>query len=107
MSEDISSVKALLTDARERIKESEDRSIKKIEETEKRVVTRLDEMEEQFNKLNLKMVEWLPLLTNLSKTEETKRNMNLVLLIAFISNVAAWVLSLFIFFVKQGGMPIK
>ena len=99
---DIGSVKALLTDARERIKESEERSKEKIEEVEKRVTSRLDELEEQIYKLNLKLVEWLPLLTNLAKTEENKRNLSLLLLVALISNVAAWILTLFIYFIKTG-----
>lgn len=99
---DIGSIKAYLSDARERIKESEDRSKERAEEIEKRLTNRLDEVEEMANKLNLKLIEWLPLLTNLSKTEENKRNMTLMLLVAFISNVAAWILTLFIYFVKAG-----
>ena len=99
---DIGSVKALLSDARERIKESEDRATKKIDECEKRLTLRLDEIEEQFGKLNVKMIEWMPLLTNLSKTEENKRNITLALLVAFITNVASWILTIFIWFVKTG-----
>lgn len=99
---DIGSVKALLTDARERIKEAEDRSSKKTEEVEKRLVNKFDELEEQYTKLNLKMIEWLPLLSNLAKTEETRKNMNLLLLVAFISNVASWILAIFIYVIKSG-----
>ena len=99
---DIGSVKALLSDARERIKESEERGKQKIEEVEKRVTSRLDELEEQINTLNLKLIEWLPLLTNLSKTEENKRNLSLLLLVALISNIAAWILALFVYFIKTG-----
>lgn len=99
---DMGSVKALLTDARERIKESEERSSKKTEEVEKRLTNRLDELEEQIIKLNTKMIEWLPLLTQLSKAEETKRNMNITLLVSFITNVCAWILTIFIYFIKSG-----
>ena len=101
---DIGSVKALLTDARERIKEAEERSNKKIAEVETRIVSKNDELEEQINKVNMRMMEWVPLLTNLAKTEENKRNMTLLLLVAFISNVASWILTIFIFFLKSGGI---
>lgn len=102
---DIGSVKALLKDARERIKESEDRSKEEIEKVEKRLTNKSDEIEEQVNKLNLEFVKWLPLLTNLSKAEESKRNVTLMLIVAFISNVAAWILAIFIYFAKLGVTP--
>jgi hypothetical protein len=101
---DIGSVKALLSDARERIKESEARSTTKINEVETRLITKIDELDAQLSTINLKIVEWLPLLTNLSKTEENKRNMSIMLLVAFISNVAAWILTIFIYFIKSGVM---
>jgi hypothetical protein len=103
---DIGSVKALLTDARDRIKESENRSAKKIEETELRLKTTLEKIELQVDKFNAKIIEWLPLLSNIAKTEETKRNATLLLVVALISNVAAWVLCAFIWFIKSG-MVVK
>lgn len=101
---DIGSVKALLSDARERIKESEERSKEKIDEVEKRLTGQVDELDTKLTKIDTKLIEWLPLLTSLSKTEENKRNVTLLLLVAFISNVASWILTIFIYFVKSGAI---
>jgi hypothetical protein len=102
---DIGSVKFALTDARERIKESEDRCLKKGEEIEKRVTTRIEDLEELYTKVNTKIMEWVPLMNNLTKAEENKRNMTLLLVVAFISNIASWILTIFIYFVKSGVVP--
>ena len=99
---DIGSVKALLSDARERIKESEDRCNKKIEEVEKRIITILDVLAANFNTINNKIIEWLPLFTSLSKGEENKRNLYLILVVSLITNIASWIITLFIYFVKLG-----
>jgi hypothetical protein len=101
---DIGSVKALLTDARDRIKESEERSAKKIDETEHRLKMTLDKLEQQADKFNLKIIEWLPLMTNMTKAEETRRSGMLMLVVALISNIAAWILVLFIWFIKSGAV---
>lgn len=97
---DIGSLRALLNDARERIKESENRSNKKIDESENRIIRKFDELEEQFNNLNIRIVQWLPLLSNLSKTEENKRNVTISLIIAFVCNISAWILTAFVYFIK-------
>lgn len=102
-STDIGSMKALLSDARDRIKESETRSTMKIEEVEKRVTGTLTEIETKFDILNNKLLEWLPLLTNLKAIEETRRNMNILLIVAFTSTIASWILAIFIYFIKKGG----
>ena len=99
---DIKSISALLNDARERIKEAEDRCNIKNKETEIRLTDKIDELIEKYTGLNSKFQEWLPLLTNLSKTEENKRTMTLLLVVAFISNISAWILTIFIYFVKSG-----
>ena len=99
---DIGSVKALLSDARERIKESEERSTKKIEEVDARLRATVKELETQIDKFNIKIIEWLPLLSNIAKTEETKRNATLLLVVALVSNIAAWILAIFIWFIKSG-----
>lgn len=100
---EIGTLKALLKDARERIKESEERCIKKSDEIEKRLLDRVTELEEQIIKINMKMIEWLPLLSNLTKAEESKRNVSILLIVSLISNIAAWVLAIFIWFIKSGG----
>ena len=99
---DIGSVKALLADARERIKEAERRGIQRSDDSEKRLTTRLDELDDNFTKLNTRMIEWLPLITNLSKAEDGKRSLHLAVIVAFITNIAAWILTLFIYFIKSG-----
>lgn len=99
---DIGSVKALLADARERIKESEDRSNTRIKEVEKRIHVRIDDIEELATAVNTRTIEWMPLISNLHKAEESKRNMTLLLIVALISNIASWVLTIFIYFIKSG-----
>jgi ElaB/YqjD/DUF883 family membrane-anchored ribosome-binding protein len=99
---EIGSVKALLSDARERIKESEDRSTRRIDEVDKRIQKTLSDLEEQVQKFNNKITEWLPLLSNMTKAEETKRNATLLLVVALISNIAAWILCGFIWYIKSG-----
>lgn len=100
---EIGSVKALLDDARARIKESEDRCNEKIKEAEARIQIRLNEIETLTEKNNLKLIEWLPLLTNLTKTEENKRNVVLLMTVSIISNLAAWVFTAFVYYIKSGG----
>lgn len=101
--DEMGSIKAYLTDARERIKESESRCFAKIDEAERRLTDAIRELETKFNEFNNKFVEWLPLLTNLKSIEETKKNMNLLLIVAFISTIASWMLTIFIYFIKKGG----
>lgn len=99
---DIGSVKVLLSDARERIKESEDRSSKKIEDVEKRLNKKIEDVEDICSKDNEKIIEWMPLMSNITKAEETKRSLSLLLIVIFISNVASWILTIFIYFMKSG-----
>lgn len=99
---DIGSVNALLKDARERIKETEERCNKKSDEIERRLTVRIDDLDSNYTKANNKIIEWLPLLTNLSKSEENKRNMTLLLVVSFISNIASWILTLFLYLAKSG-----
>ena len=101
---DIGSVKALLSDARERIKESENRSTEKIDEVERRVNLKIDTLNILYDKANAKIIEWIPLMNNLTKAEESKRNITLLLFVAFISNVASWILTIFIYFMKSGNL---
>ena len=102
---DIGSVKFALADARERIKETEARCVKKGEEIEDRVTNRIEDLEELYTKVNTKIQEWIPLMNNLTKAEENKRNITLLLIVAFISNIASWILTIFIYFVKSGALP--
>lgn len=101
---DIGSIKALLEDARQRIKESEERCTKKIEEAEIRLNKKIHDLEMIISSLNNKILEWLPLITNLSKTEDNKRNITISLVVIFITNVVAWIFTAFVFFVKTGVM---
>lgn len=101
---DIGSIRALLTDARERIKESEERS-KEALATEKTALTlKLETLEKSYIALNLEISKWIPLLTNLQKADENKRNLTLLLLVSFITNVATIIMSVFIWFIKAGGI---
>jgi len=104
---DISSVSALLKDARERIKESELRSKESLDRTEERLQTRIDELERQHHTLNLDLSKWTPLLTQLQKSDENKRNMTVLLIVSFITNIATIIMSIFIWFIKSGGGLIK
>jgi hypothetical protein len=101
---DIGSVRALLTDARERIKESEDRSKDTIDRLDGRVTDRLDEHERQMIALNLDLSKWTPLLTNLQKADENKKTLVILLITSFITNLATVIISIFIWFAKRGGI---
>lgn len=103
---DISSVAALLKDARERIKESETRSKEAIEKAEERLHNKDEELETQINSVNLSFTKWIPLLTTLQKSEDSKRNLTIILLVSFITNVAMIVMSIFVWVVKAGGKII-
>lgn len=99
---DIGSVRALLTDARERIKESEDRSKDTIDRLDDRVTTRMDELERAMSSINLDLTKWIPLLTTLQQSEERKKALTILLISSFITNIAALVVGVFIFFAKVG-----
>ena len=99
---DMGSVKALLADARERIKEAEDRSKQKIEEVEQRVNATVKDIYEAIDEINKFKNEYLPLLKNLTTSENSRRTLTLVLVGSFISTVAAWILAIFVYFVKSG-----
>lgn len=101
----IGSMQALLSDARIRIKESEERSKEKINEAEKRIFQRIDELDSTLTGINNKQIEWLPLITNLTKNEENKRNLNIMLITSLVTNIAAWILVIFIYFIKNGVIP--
>lgn len=99
---DMGSVKALLADARERIKEAEDRSKQKIEEVEKRLNLSIQEVNDAIDEINKFKTEYTPLLKNLVTSENSRRTLTLVLVGSFISTVAAWILAIFVYFVKSG-----
>jgi hypothetical protein len=99
---DLSSVRALLKDARNRIKEAEDRCKETISKLEGQVVSRCDELSVQLHAINLEQNKWIPLLTNLQKADENKRNLTLLLLVSFITNIATIIMTVFIWFVKAG-----
>ena len=99
---DIGSVRALLTDARERIKESEDRSKEALEKTEERIITRLDEHEKLMASLNLDLTKWTPLLTNLQKSDENRKSLTILLVSSFITHIATAIVGVFIYFAKMG-----
>jgi len=101
---DIGSVKALLTDARERIKESEDRSKDAIDRLDKRLVVRLDEQEDHISALILDLNKWTPLLTNLQKADENKKTLTILVVASFITNIATVIVSIFIWFLKSGAI---
>jgi hypothetical protein len=101
---DIGSIKALLDDARQRIKESEERCTKKIDEAEVRLNKKIYDLEISLNTINVKILEWLPLITNLSKSEDNKRNITISLVVIFVTNIVAWIFTAFVFFVKTGVM---
>lgn len=103
---DIGSVKALLSDARERIKESENRSKDTIKELEKRLEDKTEELERMLVSLNLDLTKWTPLLTNLQKSDENKRNLSILLTVSFITNIAAIIFGLFLWFAKSGAIKI-
>jgi len=100
---DIGSVKALLTDARERIK-SEDRSKDAIDRLDKRLVVRLDEQEDHISALILDLNKWTPLLTNLQKADENKKTLTILVVASFITNIATVIVSIFIWFLKSGAI---
>ena len=99
---DIGSVKALLTDARERIKESEDRSKESIDRLDVRLSGRLEELDHQLVALNLDLSKWTPLLTNLQKADENKKALVITLVASFITNVATIIIGIFMWFAKSG-----
>jgi hypothetical protein len=99
---DIGSVKALLSDARERIKESEERSKDAITRAEDRLNDRLDEQERMMGTLNLDLNKWTPLLTNLQKADENKKNLTILLVASFITNLATIIIGIFMWFAKSG-----
>lgn len=99
---DIGSVKSLLSDARERIKESEDRSRDAIDRSEERTTKRLDEHERLMTSLNLDLQKWIPLLTQLQKADENKKTLIILLITSFITNLATIIVSIFIYFAKSG-----
>jgi GAF domain-containing protein len=99
---DIGSVKALLADARERIKESEDRSKEAMDRVEQRLNDRLDEQERLMSSLNLDLTKWVPFLTNLQKADENKKTLTILLITSFITNLATIIISIFVWFVKSG-----
>lgn len=101
---DIGSVKALLTDARERIKESEDRSKDTIDRLDKRLGIRLDDQEGLISALTLELGKWTPLLTNLQKSDENKKTLIILLVTSFITNIATVIVSIFVWFIKSGGL---
>jgi hypothetical protein len=101
---DIGSVKALLNDARERIKESEDRSKDAIDRLDERVKIRLDDHEKSVATLILEIGKWTPLLTNLQKADEHKKTLTIMLVTSFITNIAIAIVSIFVWFVKSGGL---
>lgn len=100
---DIHSVAALLNDARERIKESEERSKESINQTELRLNKKLDDIQTVLNLFGQDFSKWIPLLTTLQKSEDNKKTLVIALITSFITNIAAIVVSLFVFFVKAGG----
>jgi hypothetical protein len=101
---DIGSMRALLADARERIKEAEDRGKDSLDRVEERIHGKIEEFERQLISINLELSKWIPLLTNLQKADENKRNLTLLLVVSFITNVATIVMSVFIWFVKSGSI---
>lgn len=100
---DIGSVKALLADARERIKESEERSKDALDRVDERSKIRMDEHERLMTSLNLDLNKWTPLLTNLQKADENKKTLVILLVSSFITNLATILVSIFIWFAKSGG----
>lgn len=99
---DLSSVRAILRDSRNRIKEAEDRCKEAISRIEAQGHQRYEEIHAQMVALNLDLNKWTPLLTNLQKADENKRNLTLLLLVSFITNIATIIMSIFIWFVKAG-----
>lgn len=87
----IGRIEAMLEDARIRIKESEERAIK-----------RTDELERKIDTMNQRLSEWTPLLVQLSKQEDTKRQVVVASTVNLIANIAAWILLVFMWFVKNG-----
>ncbi|NCQ52077.1 hypothetical protein GW796_09320 [archaeon] len=99
---DIHSVAALLNDARERIKESEERSKETINLTEIRLIKKIDEIQQTLNVFGQDYSKWIPLLTSLQKNEDNKKTLTIALITSFITNIAALIVTLFVFFVKSG-----
>lgn len=87
----IGRIEAMLEDARIRIKESEERATR-----------RTDELERKIDAMNQRLSEWTPLLVQLSKQEDTKRQVVVASTVNLIANVAAWILLVFMWFVKNG-----
>jgi rRNA maturation endonuclease Nob1 len=88
----IGRIEALLEDARDRVKEAEERANKKVEELERKIES-----------MNLRLQEWVPLLTQLEKQEDTKRQVVMASTINLIANVAAWAVTAFVAYAKYRG----
>lgn len=103
---DIGSVRALLSDARERIKESENRSKEALQKVDERINDRLEEFERMMVSLNVDLSKWTPLLTNLQKSDENKRNLSILLTVSFITNIATIIFGIFLWFAKSGAIKL-
>lgn len=88
----IGRIEALLEDARDRVKEAEERQLRRVEE-----------LERKFESLNTRLQEWIPLLTQLEKQEETKRQVVMASTINLIANIAAWAITAFVAYAKYRG----
>jgi hypothetical protein len=100
----LGSMAALLADARNRIIEAETRCNNLIEKEVDRLQVSMGEMSQQLVSLNLDLQKWNPLLTQLQKADENKKNLSLLLMASFLTNICTIIVTVFIFFIKSGAI---